>query len=160
MTESNSLRKFRKRFENIAATLTKISGSTLAIIIALSLLILWGFSGLIFRYSEEWLSIINKGTTVVTFLMVFIIQRAQNKDSLAIQLKLNELIAVTKGASNRLVDVEELSEKELVNLKKDYTEISAIFEKDNDINESRTTGKAESGKNKKIKDITINDDEK
>lgn len=149
MAESKSTVKSGKSFEIIAQLLTKISGSTFAIIIAVSLVILWGFSGLIFRYSEEWLSIINKGTTIVTFLMVFIIQRAQNKDSLAIQLKLNELIAATKGASNRLVDVEELSEKELVILKKDYTEISAIFEKDNDINQSQTVEKAESGKNNK-----------
>jgi low affinity Fe/Cu permease len=77
--------------------------------------------------------VINTGTTIITFLMVFIIQQSQNKDTMAIQLKLNELIAATKGASNRLIDVEDLTEKELETIKKFYIKLSALAEEDVDI---------------------------
>jgi len=106
MYESKPDNNFFGIFEKFIIILTKSSGSKLAIIIAVLLVITWSFSGSLFGYSEEWQSSINKGTTIVTFLMVFIIQRAQHKDSRAIQLKLNELIAATKDASNNLVNAE------------------------------------------------------
>src|SRR6188474_1952012 len=87
--------------ERFAHTVTKATGSTAAFIIALLLVIVWAITGPIFHFSQEWQLIINTGTTIITFLMVFLIQKAQNKDSLAIQLKLNELVASHEFASNR-----------------------------------------------------------
>src|SRR5262249_10306023 len=78
---------------------------------ASGIVIVWAILGPLFHYSDTWQLVINTGTTIVTFLMVFLIQRTQNKDSLAIQLKLNELVAAVEGASNRLIDVEDLSEE-------------------------------------------------
>src|ERR1700679_3286909 len=80
-------------FERFAITVTKATGSTIAFIVAFVLVLIWGATGPVFHYSEAWQMIINTGTTIITFLMVFLIQKAQNKDSLAIQLKLNELVA-------------------------------------------------------------------
>ncbi len=85
---------------------------------------------------------INTGTTIVTFLMVFLIQRAQNKDSLAIHLKLNEMVAALEGASNRLVDVESLSEKELAQLHRFYSELAALTRKDLDLTISHSVEEA------------------
>ena len=99
--------------ERFASSVTKATGSTGAFIIAFIIVIVWAISGPFFHYSENWQLIINTGTTIITFLMVFLIQKAQNKDSLAIQLKLNELVAAHEFASNRLVNVENLSEDEL-----------------------------------------------
>ena len=81
--------------------------------LACGTIIVWAATGPLFHYSDTWQLVINTGTTMVTFLMVFLIQRSQNKDSLAMQLKLNELVAAVKGASNRLIDVEDLTEEEL-----------------------------------------------
>ena len=79
-----------------------------------AVIVVWLVTGPLFHFSDTWQLVINTGTTIVTFLMVFLIQRAQNKDSLAIQLKLNEIVAAIPGASNRLIDVEELNEAELI----------------------------------------------
>lgn len=106
--------------ENFAKEATNFTGSTIAFICACLLIILWLVTGPIFNYSDTWQLVINTGTTIITFLMVFLIQRSQNKDSLAIHLKLNELVAAIKGASNRLIDVESLSEEELATLHNYY----------------------------------------
>ena len=82
----------------------------------LGVILVWVVTGPVFHYSDTWQLVINTGTTIVTFLMVFLIQRAQNKESLAVQLKLNELVAAMEGASNRLIDVEDLTEEELMTL--------------------------------------------
>ena len=100
-------------FEGFATAVTKATGSTPAFIIALAMVLIWGATGPMFHYSEDWQMVINTGTTIITFLMVFLIQKGQNKDSLAIQLKLNELVAAHEFASNRLVDVENMTEEEL-----------------------------------------------
>jgi low affinity Fe/Cu permease len=88
-------------------------GTTQAFIIALAVVVTWALTGPLFHYSDTWQLVINTSTTIVTFLMVFLIQRAQNKESLAVQLKLNELVAAIEEASNRLISVEDLSEEEL-----------------------------------------------
>ena len=88
------------------------------------MVILWALLGPLFRFSDTWQLVINTSTTIVTFLMVFLIQRTQNKDSLAIHLKLNELVSAMDGASNRLIDVEALSEKDLVTLHRYYAELT------------------------------------
>ena len=99
--------------ERLSAHVTKATGSTAAICIAFALVLLWAMLGPVFHYSEDWQLVINTGTTIITFLMVFLIQKSQNKESMAVQLKLNELIAAHEFASNRLVDVENMTEDEL-----------------------------------------------
>src|ERR1700722_5189929 len=86
------------------------SGSSSAFGLAVLIILAWLISGPIFHFSDTWQLVINTGTTIITFLMVFLIQRAQNKDSQAIQLKLNELVAAMKGASNRMINVKGLTE--------------------------------------------------
>lgn len=110
-------------FERMATRVTMITGSTPAIISAFALVIIWAATGPIFHYSESWQLVINTGTTIITFLMVFLIQKSQNKDALAIQLKLNELVAAHEMASNKLVDVENMTEDELKVIQKYYSRL-------------------------------------
>lgn len=140
-------------FENAAVAITKFTGSTTAFVTALAIVLIWAISGPVFKYSEAWQLVINTGTTIVTFLMVFLIQRTQNKDSLAVQLKLNELIAATSGASNRLVDVEDLNENELKILKIHYIQLSELFEKDFNIKKSHSVEEAQVRHKNKLKTI-------
>src|SRR5947209_3190354 len=93
--------------ERFAAAATRWTGSTFAFLTAALIIAAWLITGPIFHFSDTWQLVINTGTTIVTFLMVFLIQRAQNKDSLALQIKLNELIAAIDGASNRLIAAED-----------------------------------------------------
>src|SRR4029453_15075145 len=115
-----------RRLEAMARTITRFTGSARGFSLALATIVVWGITGPIFGFSDTWQLVINTGTTVVTFLMVFLIQRAQNKDSLAIQLKLNEIVAAMPGASNRLIDVEDLSEAELMKLHQFYGRLAEI----------------------------------
>lgn len=138
-------------FERIAIELTKFSGGTPAFIIALLIIIVWASTGPVFNYSETWQMIINTTTTIVTFLMVFLIQRGQNKDTLAVQLKLNEIIASIQGASNRIIDIEDLSERDLKILKSHYMKLSKLYEKEVDIKQSHSIEEAEKRHSKKIK---------
>jgi low affinity Fe/Cu permease len=95
-------------------------GSAWAFIVAITVVIVWGATGTVFHFSDTWQLIINTGTTIVTFLMVFLIQNTQNRDGKAIQLKLDELIRALKGARNKLVDLENLSDEELKELQKEF----------------------------------------
>jgi low affinity Fe/Cu permease len=113
--------------ERFSHQATVWSGSSWAFIVALSTIGVWGATGPIFHYSDTWQLVINTGTTIVTFLMVFLIQRAQNKESLTVQLKLDEIVASLEGASNRLIDVESLSEAEVENLHKNYEELGRLL---------------------------------
>ena len=90
-----------KTFDAFSTKVTKLSGSPGAFIIALSTIIMWAITGPVFNYSDTWQLVINTGTTIITFLMVFVIQQSQNKDTIALQIKLNELIAANQNASNR-----------------------------------------------------------
>jgi low affinity Fe/Cu permease len=130
------------RLEAFSRTITQWTGSTAAFGWAMAVIVLWAALGPVFAYSNTWQLVINTGTTIVTFLMVFLIQRAQNKDSLAIHLKLNEIVAATTGASNRLVDVEALSEKELAQLHRFYRELAALCAKDADLTHSHSVEEA------------------
>jgi len=112
--------------ERFAAAVTKATGSTAAFILAFFAVLVWAVSGPFFHYSENWQLVINTSTTIITFLMVFLIQKAQNKDSLAIQLKLNELVAAHEFASNRLVNVENMSEEEMKVIQKYYSSLSKM----------------------------------
>ncbi len=100
-------------FARLAEKASQATGSFWAFCVAAMVVVVWAVTGPLFDFSEAWQLVINTGTTIVTFLMVFVIQHAQNKENRALQLKLNELIAATRGASNRLIDVEDLSEHEL-----------------------------------------------
>jgi low affinity Fe/Cu permease len=124
---------FRNTFERISNKITKATGSSTAFLIAGLLIIVWAVTGPLFNFSDTWQLVINTTTTIITFLMVFIIQQSQNKDTVALQLKLNELIAASKGASNRLIDIEDLTEEELFALKKFYVTLSKLAEKENDV---------------------------
>lgn len=110
--------------ERFSARVSQWAGSTPAFGLALGFVLAWALSGPIFRFSQGWQMVINTGTTIATFLMVFLIQRAQNKESRAIQLKLNEVVAALQGASNRLVGAEELSEEELRVLHERYLRLA------------------------------------
>src|SRR5882757_2074643 len=102
----------KKQFDKFSSKVTNAAGSPTAFISAFLIIILWGVTGPVFRYSDTWQLAINTGTTIVTFLMVFVIQQSQNKDTKALHLKLNELIACNQGASNRLIDIEDLTSEE------------------------------------------------
>jgi low affinity Fe/Cu permease len=138
-------------FEHFAANVTRATGSPAAFVLAFVVIIVWGFTGPLFNYSDTWQLVINTGTTVITFLMVFIIQQTQNKETTAIQLKLNELIAASSHASNRLVDIEELSAEDLVILKKFYTKLSELAKNESDIHKSHSLDEAKSIHKEKTK---------
>ena len=143
-------KKIKKSFfERFSAKVSAATGSTPAFLSALALVIVWAATGPIFKYSESWQLVINTGTTIITFLMVFLIQKSQNKDSLAIQLKLNELIASSDLSSNRLVDVEDLSEDEMKTIRKYYERLSDLTAKDNDMNVSHSLEAAEARNDQK-----------
>lgn len=136
-------------FERASTKITNWTGSPVAFCVAFLVVIIWVLSGPIFNYSDTWQLVINTGTTIITFLMVFLIQKSQNKDSKAIQLKLNELIAASRQASNRMVDIEDLTESELDVLHKYYQKLSDIAEADCDIHRSHSIDEAV--KNHKLK---------
>lgn len=144
---NSSLKKF---FTSFSLWVTKATGTPTAFLIALFVVIIWALSGSIFNYSETWQLIINTGTTIITFLMIFVIQQSQNRDTTAIHLKLNELIAANKSTSNRLISSEDLSEEELELIKAYYEKIAEISKKNKNLFETHSLDEAEQNeKNKK-----------
>jgi len=115
---------FGRTFNKFSTIVTKATGTPAAFIIAFLVILVWGITGPIFNFSNTWQLVINTGTTIITFLMVFVIQHSQNKDTKAIQLKLNELIAASSEASNRVVSIEDLTDEELEVIKKFYTQLA------------------------------------
>lgn len=136
-------------FNRVSNAVTRAAGRPVTSLIALAIVITWALLGPVFNYSDTWQLIINTGTTIITFLMVFIIQQSQNKDTIAIHLKLNELISSQKNASNRLIDVEDLTEEELEVLKKFYVKLSRLALKQNDLHSSHSIDDAEAISRKK-----------
>ena len=141
MPRNKSIGLLLERFSTIV---TRWTGGTRAFAPACAIVLVWAATGPLFGYSDTWQLVINTGTTIVTFLMVFLIQRTQNKDSMAIQLKLNELVAAMQGASNRLIDVEDLSEDELKILHTHYARLVAIAKRELDLTRSHSIEEAES----------------
>ena len=133
---------FSKAYNKFASKITKAAGSPYATIGAFLVIVGWLICGPIFNYSDTWQLVINTGTTIITFIMVFVIQQSQNKDTTAIQLKLNELIACEERASNRLVSIEDLTEEELVVLKKFYRHLALLAKEGKDIHTSHSLDEA------------------
>ena len=121
----------RNTFEKLSSTVTKKAGSTPAFVIALSIIIVWLVTGPVFNYSDTWQLVVNTATTILTFLMVFLIQNTQNRDGKAIHLKLDELIRAQKSARNQLVDLEDLSDEELNLLQKQFQDLRQKAEQGN-----------------------------
>ena len=142
MTSRRKPSRFGRWLADLSLTATERAGGSLAFAIAVAVILVWAVTGPLFHFSDTWQLVINTGTTIVTFLMVFLIQRAQNKESKAVQLKLNEIVAALQGASNRLIDVESLSEEEIEVLRKHYGEMSKEAEKDGTIRESHSIEEA------------------
>lgn len=128
----------RGSFEKFSSVVTKAAGSSAAFVSALALVFGWLVTGPIFNFSENWQLFINTGTTIITFLMVFLIQKSQNKDSLAIQLKLNELVAAHEFASNRLVSIEDMTSEELEVIQKYYSRLSEFTKKEESLQQSHS----------------------
>ena len=141
--KSSQQKGFKKKFTQFSKVFTKIAGSPFATICAMLVIFGWLITGPLFGFSDTWQLVINTGTTIITFLMVFIIQQSQNRDSMAIQLKLNELIAANENTSNRLVDIEDLSEDELETLKKFYIRLAQIVKKEKNIRATHSLDEAE-----------------
>ena len=134
---------FNRGFRRVASGCATAVGSKWAFLLSITIVLVWALTGPLFHFSDTWQLVINTGTTIVTFLMVFLIQRAQNKDAMAIQLKLNELVAAIEGASNRLISVEDLSESELHVLHIHYQRLASMAKKDRSVAESHSVEEAE-----------------
>jgi len=148
MRNHSTVHRLLERFSRLA---TEWTGSSGAFTLAILVIVAWAASGPLFRYSDTWQLVINTSTTIVTFLMVFLIQRSQNKDSRAIHLKLNEIVSAIEGASNRLVDVEDLSEDELRVLHTYYQALGKLAKRDISLTRSHSIEEAAAGHEGKMK---------
>src|SRR5215213_9524847 len=137
----NFVSEFLEKFSYQA---TKATGTSVAFVLAVLVIVVWGITGPLFHFSDTWQLVINTSTTIVTFLMVFLIQRAQNKDALAIHLKLNEIVAAMEGASNRLIDVEDLNEAEINALRSYYKRLIELAEADDNLTMTHSVEEAAS----------------
>lgn len=152
--------KVSELLEKFSYQATRATGTSVAFVFALMIIIVWGITGPLFHYSDTWQLVINTGTTIVTFLMVFLIQRAQNKDALAIHLKLNEIVAALEGASNRLIDVEDLSEPEIDALREYYKKLIELARKDDELTTTHSIEEAASRHGTKYKRKTTDKTDK
>lgn len=138
-------------FDRFSAKVTAAAGSSAAFITAFLIIIVWGITGPLFKFSDTWQLVINTGTTIITFLMVFVIQQSQNKDTKALHLKLNELIACNKMASNRLIDIEDLTADEIEVLKRYYVELAKLSAKEKSIHATHSIDEAKENHVEKTK---------
>jgi low affinity Fe/Cu permease len=123
---SASSRKQKRGFHGFARTCARITGHPLAFGIAVAVILIWALTGPLFGFSDTWQLVVNTATTIITFLIVFLIQNTQNRDSEAVQLKLDELIRATKTSHNALLEIEELSDAELNKIKANYTALAEV----------------------------------
>jgi low affinity Fe/Cu permease len=137
-------------FDKMASAITRAAGRPATFLIALLIIIVWAIAGPLFKYSDTWQLVINTSTTIITFLMVFVIQQTQNKDTAALHLKMNELISSSNHASNNLISIEELTEEELQVLKKFYSKLAQLAKKEADIHCSHSLDEAEAKHKDKI----------
>ena len=130
-------------YSSFAKAAAHFCGRPRVFTLAVTVIVVWVITGPLFEFSDTWQLVINTGTTIITFLMVFLIQRTQNKDALAIHMKLNEIVAALEGASNRLIDVEDLTEDEIETLHKHYQRLVAMAKKDLKLTQSHSIEEAE-----------------
>ncbi len=142
------MKKNKNAFEKFALHATRVTGSTATFLIACAIVVLWLITGPIFDYSDTWQLIINTGTTIITFLMVFLIQKTQNKESIATQIKLNELIAAGDKTSNNIISVEDLTEEELDVIHKYYVMLARKAKKEENIHQSHSIDEVRTTKKK------------
>ena len=154
MAHARGRRGVPGKLERFSEAATRWTGSDLAFGLAVLVVIIWAVLGPVFHLSDTWQLTINTGTTIVTFLMVFLIQRNQNKESLAIHLKLNEIVAALRGASNRLIEAEGFSEKDLETLRKHYQELAKLARSEGDVTESHSVEEARQRHSTKQDDAT------
>ena len=141
--------------ETFSYQVTRLSGTSYAFLLALGAIVTWAITGPLFGFSNTWQLVINTGTTIVTFLMVFLIQRAQNKDAVAIHLKLNEIVAAMEGASNRLIDIEDLSESEIGALHNYYRQLIQLAKEDENLTATHSIEEARSSHGRKYKKKSV-----
>ncbi len=132
-----------RALETLARRASEWAGSAWAFGCAVAVVAVWLVTGPLYHFSDTWQLVINTGTTVVTFLMVFLLQRAQNKDALAVHLKLNEIVAALEGASNRLINVEDLTEDEIRLLRQHYRRLVEIARHEESLTRSHSIEEAE-----------------
>ncbi|MDR3697643.1 low affinity iron permease family protein [Mucilaginibacter sp.] len=147
-------------FEKISNTITTYSGSSPVFLAAVGFILLWACSGPVFHFSNTWLLIVNTATSIITFLMVFLIQKSQNKESIAVQLKLNELIAANKGASNRLLNIQDLSEDQLNTLYEHYRTLVELTQKAQSNTQSHSVEDAIESAEEDMKNDFLKNDQK
>jgi low affinity Fe/Cu permease len=153
MKKKKAKKKLSLFFDKFSSAVTKVTGKPIAFMLAFFIIIIWAVTGPIFQFSDTWQLVINTGTTIITFLMVFVIQQSQNKDTMALQIKLNELIASSENASNRLIDVEDLTPEELEVLKKFYIQLAKLAAKETDIKATHSIEEAAIKHKRKLKPI-------
>ncbi len=140
----------KKLFDKFSSRVTAATGSSTAFIGAFLVIIIWGVTGPFFNFSDTWQLVINTSTTIITFLMVFVIQQSQNKDTKALHLKLNELIACNKLASNRLIDIEDLTADEIELLKEYYVKLARLSAKEKSLHSTHSIDEAEHNHARKV----------
>jgi low affinity Fe/Cu permease len=155
MTVSRSLfSTLSRRMADFSSAVTEWTGSTAAFLLAFGAIVVWLVTGPLFGFSDTWQLVINTATTIVTFLMVFLIQRAQNKSARAMALKLNELIAAVEGASNRLIDADDFSEEELRALHDHFHELVCMAKRESSITKSHSIDEAKTRHERKLRHRT------
>jgi low affinity Fe/Cu permease len=112
------------RFHRFACKTADVMGSAWSFFIAIGVIVVWAITGPLFHYSDSWQLVINTGTTIITFLMVFLIQNTQNRDAKTFHLKLDELIKAVKGARNKMIDLEDMTDEELERIRKEFQRLS------------------------------------
>ena len=135
-------RPLATQLEQLSSRVTGWAGGSSAFALAFAVVVAWALTGPLFHFSDTWQLVINTGTTIVTFLMVFLIQRSQNKDAVALHLKLNEIVAALQGASNRLINVEDLTEGEVQLLHEHYGRLAELSREDGSLTESHSIEQA------------------
>ena len=124
-------------FRQFAQKTAQMVGTSWSFILAVLLIVVWALTGPVFHYSDTWQLVINTGTTIITFLMVFLIQNTQNRDAKAMNLKLNELVYALKGAHNELIDIEKLSDEELTKLDEYYEQVRVECRRRDDLRQQQ-----------------------
>jgi low affinity Fe/Cu permease len=147
MKEKDDLPKRSDWFDSFARKTSLFCGKPVVFLAAVIIVLVWATTGPMFGYSDTWQLVINTGTTIVTFLMVFLIQNTQNRDAMAVQVKLAELIIAAEGAQNKLANCEEMSEEELEELHEQYREQATVAKQA--LDSRRDSKKAKSGSRKK-----------